>query len=88
MYQIAILAAIFAIGLVIAYAGNRLHKPIEFAIRFFVQVAVGAVAIIIFNVIFTPFDFKLAINPISAIIAGQLGVPGFAALIIIKLLIA
>jgi inhibitor of the pro-sigma K processing machinery len=88
MYQIAILAAIFVIGLVIAYAGNRLHKPIEYAIKFLVQVAVGVVAIIIFNVIFTPFDFKLAINPITAVITGQLGIPGFAALIIIKLLIA
>ena len=88
MYQLIILAGIVVVALLMVYAGNRLNKPFEVLARIGIQIAIGAVLIILFNIVFTPFDFKLALNPITAIIAGNLGVPGFAALIIIKLLVA
>lgn len=88
MYQLVILAAVLLIGVSILYTGKNLYKPLEYGGKVIVQVIIGAVVIVLFNVIAVPFDFRIALNPVTAAIAGYLGVPGFVALLIIKLLIA
>ncbi|WP_176719951.1 pro-sigmaK processing inhibitor BofA family protein [Desulfuribacillus alkaliarsenatis] len=88
MYQLLILAAVMLVGLFIIYTGKNLYKPLEIITKIFVQVAIGAVCIILFNTIASPIDFKLALNPVTAAITGYLGVPGFIALLVIRLVIA
>lgn len=87
MYQLVILSAIVVVGLILVYTGKNLYKPMELVGKVLVPIAVGIVFISIFNVMFAPLDFKLALNPVTAAIAGYLGIPGFVALIVIKMLI-
>ncbi len=87
MYQLVILSAVIVVALIVVYTGKNLYKPMELAAKILVPVVVGIVCISIFNVVFAPLDFKLALNPVTAATAGYLGIPGFVALIVIKLLI-
>ncbi|OEH84312.1 hypothetical protein BHU72_10935 [Desulfuribacillus stibiiarsenatis] len=87
MYQIMMLAAIAFIGISIVYAGQRFTKPAQVIARLVFQLAVGIIAILAFNLVATPFDVHIAVNPVTALITGYLGIPGFLALLCIHLFI-
>ncbi|WBW97553.1 pro-sigmaK processing inhibitor BofA family protein [Oceanirhabdus sp. W0125-5] len=56
--------------------------PMRILIKLAVNSAIGLLALIIVNAIGQNFDFSIAINPITVIIAGVLGVPGIVFLAI------
>ncbi len=70
------------IGLALLYLVIKLLK---WPIKLLINGIVGVVLLYITNYIGLYFNFYITINPITAIIAGFLGIPGVIFLIIFKL---
>lgn len=62
-----------------------LIKLLKWPIKIILNGISGVVILYIVNLIGTSFNFSLTINPITALIAGFLGIPGVIVLIIIRL---
>lgn len=78
----------FAFGLFLIYLiGLLLVIPIKVILRLIVNGILGGILLLVFNLIGGIFGLTLAINPLSAIIAGILGVPGIILLLIIKMIL-
>ena len=69
------------VGIVLLYLVIKLLK---WPIKLLINGVVGVALLFLTNYIGTYFNFQLDINVVSAIIAGFLGVPGIAFLIIFK----
>jgi inhibitor of the pro-sigma K processing machinery len=59
-------------------------KPVRFAGRLVVKLLVGALLLFFLNILGTNFGLHVPINAITTVVAGLLGIPGIAALAIIK----
>ena len=72
------------VGIVVLFL---LIKLLKWPMKIIINGILGVVILYIVNLIGTgtSFNFSLAINPITALIAGFLGIPGVIVLIIIKL---
>ena len=70
------------IGLVLLFLVIKLLK---WPIKILINGLVGIVLLYLTNYIGAYFDFSLGINPVTALIAGFLGIPGIIFLIIFKL---
>lgn len=62
-----------------------LIKLLKWPMKIILNGIIGVVILYIVNLIGTRFNFSLAINPITALITGFLGIPGVIVLIIIRL---
>lgn len=80
----SILAIFLAIGAVYLL-GMLLVLPIKLIVRLVVNGIIGAVALIIFNFFGTYIGVTIGVNPITALVAGFLGVPGVLLMIFIKI---
>lgn len=69
-------------GIVILFL---LIKLLKWPMKIILNGIIGVVILYIVNLIGTSFNFSLAINPITALITGFLGIPGVIVLIIIRL---
>lgn len=69
-------------GIVILFL---LIKLLKWPMKIILNGVIGVVILYIVNLIGTSFNFSLAINPITALITGFLGIPGVIVLIIIRL---
>ncbi len=81
------------IGILLAYAfvifaiylfGYLFLVPIKMICKIIFNSLVGAIFIILANLIGSAFDFHIPINLLTAIIVGILGVPGALLLIILQ----
>lgn len=80
-----VIAYIF--GIVLIYLIGRLMlTPVKLLIKLIFNALVGGVMLWGVNYVGASFDFAIAINPITALVAGFLGVPGVVLLIVMKLL--
>ena len=70
------------VGIVVLFL---LIKLLKWPMKIIINGILGVVILYIVNLIGTSFNFSLAINPITALIAGFLGIPGVIVLIIIRL---
>ncbi|WP_379971510.1 pro-sigmaK processing inhibitor BofA family protein [Ectobacillus sp. sgz5001026] len=86
MDHILIISVIVGCILLLLVMGASL-KPIRFIGSLFVKVAVGALFLFGLNVIGAQVNFHIPINFMTACISGLLGIPGVAALVIIKLFV-
>lgn len=78
----------FALGLVTLYIiGWLLLAPLKFLLKAISSSLLGAMALLLINVFGGLFSVTIAINPLSAFIAGYFGLPGIILLLIIKLII-
>ena len=69
--------AAFLIGLLLLFlVGRLLFVPFKLVIRLLFNAAVGGVLLWLVNLIGHQFGLSVPINPITALIAGFLGVPG------------
>ncbi|AKA71194.1 MULTISPECIES: pro-sigmaK processing inhibitor BofA family protein [Clostridium] len=59
--------------------------PLKILFKLVINAVLGAVLLIIVNIIGSYFNFYIGINAITALIAGFLGIPGVIFLIIFKL---
>lgn len=80
----SILAIFLAIGAVYVL-GMLLVLPIKLIVRLVMNGIIGAVALIIFNFFGNYIGVTIGVNPITALIAGFLGVPGVLLMIFVKM---
>ncbi|HEY8342605.1 MAG TPA: pro-sigmaK processing inhibitor BofA family protein [Calditerricola sp.] len=77
----ALLAGLVAVLLVQARSFFTPLRWIGYAV---VHVVVGALVIYFFNLFAEMADFRLPINPLTALVVGFGGVPGLVALVLLK----
>lgn len=70
------------LGIIILYLGIKFLK---WPIKVLLNGIMGVIILYIVNFIGSSFNFSIVINPITALIAGFLGIPGVAVLIIVTL---
>lgn len=79
--------AAFAFGLLLLYSLARLLLvPLRLVIKLLYNGILGGLMIGLVNLIGVYFNFYLALNPLNALIAGFLGIPGVILLIILQFL--
>lgn len=78
-----ILAVFLAIG-AIYIIGMLLVLPIKIIIKFIINGLIGAVLLFILNIFGSLIGITVAINPITALIAGFLGIPGVLLLLFLQ----
>lgn len=81
-------AGAFIFGFILLYILAKLiFGPIKLVIRLCVSAILGGLLLIIVNYIGAGFDFHIPLNPITALVAGILGVPGVVLLALIELFV-
>jgi inhibitor of the pro-sigma K processing machinery len=74
----------FAGGLVLLYIlGKIFVKPARFILKFILNGVAGGVLLWLINLIGNQYGFGIVINPITALIAGFLGIPGVILLLLL-----
>ena len=77
--------AVYAVALVALYlAGKLLALPLKWTLRLIGNALLGAVALVLINVIGGPLGLHIGVNPLTAGIVGVLGVPGVLLLVILR----
>ena len=80
--------AAYAFGIVILYAAARLlAPPVRFAARLLANTLAGLVLLFAFNIAGSFFGVRIPLNPVTALLAGALGIPGVALLLALKLFV-
>ncbi|QUH27224.1 pro-sigmaK processing inhibitor BofA family protein [Serpentinicella alkaliphila] len=78
----------YAVGLILLYLiGWILVIPIKIIIRLIWNGIIGGIILFVFNIIGGFFNISIVINPLTALIAGFLGVPGVILLIIFNYMV-
>ncbi|QZY57572.1 pro-sigmaK processing inhibitor BofA family protein [Crassaminicella profunda] len=78
----------YAFGLILLYIlGYILLIPIKWIIKFVYNGIIGGIILLLLNVAGGFFGIHIAINPITAIVAGFLGVPGVVLILFFKYLL-
>lgn len=78
----------FAAGLaLICLTGYLLLAPMKLLWRLLAGGILGAIALMLVNLIGAAFGFSVAVNPFTAMAVGFLGLPGAALVIILNLLL-
>ena len=78
----------FLFGLVMLYLiGMLLVIPIRLLIKLLINGIIGGVLLWIFNLIGGIFGLYIAINPLSAVIVGILGIPGVILLLVLQFIL-
>jgi inhibitor of the pro-sigma K processing machinery len=79
----------FALGLVLLYfTGWLLLAPLKFIMKLLVNGLLGGLMLLVIILIGGFFSVTIAINPLSAVIAGYFGLPGIILLLLLKLILA
>lgn len=79
----------FGVGIILIYMVGRMFlMPVRLVFRFIYNGLIGGIMLWVVNLIGGHMGFTIAINPLSALIAGFLGLPGVVLLILFKLFIA
>lgn len=82
-----IIAFLFGIILILL-VGKLFLMPLKLIFRLVYNAIIGGIMLWVVNIVGGYFGFYLVINPITALIAGILGIPGVLLLIAFKILIA
>lgn len=78
----------YAIGLILLYLiGMLLVIPIKIILKLIINGVLGGVLLFIVNLLGTFLGFSIVINPLTALIAGFLGIPGVILLFLIEKLL-
>lgn len=78
----------YAFGIILIYLiGRMLTMPIRLVFKLIYNGIVGGIMLWIVNFVGAYFNFTIGINPITALVAGFLGIPGVILLILFKLFI-
>ncbi|MEW6107410.1 MAG: pro-sigmaK processing inhibitor BofA family protein [Bacillota bacterium] len=87
MHVATFVAYAFALFLlyVVAYI---LYVPLKIIVRLTYNVIIGGVVLWLVNLVGGFFGLSVAINPVTALIAGLLGIPGLVLIIALKYVVA
>jgi inhibitor of the pro-sigma K processing machinery len=67
------------------FVGRVLTDPMKILLKLIYNGILGGLALILINLVGELFGFHIALNAVTAFVAGILGVPGVALLVIVKL---
>lgn len=82
------LVASFAVGLaLICLTGYLLLAPMKLLWRLLAGGVLGALALLVVNLLGGLFGFSINVNPFTAMAVGFLGLPGAALVIVLQLLL-
>jgi len=73
---------------IIFLVGRTFFKPLKIAAKVAVNVIIGALILWCINLLGSPLGMRLPINPITALTAGYLGIPGTILLVTLTVLLA
>lgn len=78
----------YALGLILLYViGYLLLFPFKWIIKLIYNGIIGGILLLVVNIVGKLVGFSIVINPITALVAGFLGIPGVIMLIFIERLI-
>ncbi|MBD1383478.1 pro-sigmaK processing inhibitor BofA family protein [Metabacillus arenae] len=83
MEPVVIFSIVGAAILLLLFVGAPV-KPLQWIGRLFIKVIVGAILLFLLNAFGTNLGLHIPINLVTSTITGLLGIPGLAALVIIK----
>jgi len=84
--QLSVEVLIYMAGFLLLLLLLRLlRKPFRFILRILISTLLGGTGLLLLNPFGGALGISLAVNPVTALIAGVLGLPGIAALLFIKL---
>ncbi len=76
----------YGFGILLIYLIGRIFLlPIRLVFKLIYNALIGGVMLWALNFVGAYFGFTLAINPVTALVAGFLGIPGVILLVLIKL---
>jgi len=79
----------YAFGLILLYlAGRVLIVPLRIVLKLVYNAVIGGVVLVILNFFGGYVGLSIAINPITALLVGFLGVPGIILLLVIKYILS
>lgn len=82
------LIASFAVGLaLICLTGYLLLVPMKFLWRLLAGGVLGALALMLVNLVGALFGFSVSVNPFTAMAVGFLGLPGAILVVLLQLLL-
>ncbi|MGB9793256.1 MAG: pro-sigmaK processing inhibitor BofA family protein [Thermacetogeniaceae bacterium] len=79
----AVLGALFGLFLVFLM-GQALWGPLRFLLKTAVRIALGGLLLFVVDAFAAAWGWSLSINPVSAFVAGFLGIPGVVLLALLK----
>lgn len=75
----------YAVGLLMLYiVGRILIMPLKIVLRLVYNALVGGIALLLLNGLGGYIGLHIALNPVTAIITGFLGIPGIIMLLVLK----
>ena len=77
------LAAVFGV-FVLYFVGKMLASPARFVLRVLLTGVVGAVGLLVFNLVAGLFSLSLGINAVTALVVGYMGLPGLVMLVLLQ----
>jgi inhibitor of the pro-sigma K processing machinery len=78
----------FALGLVLLYfTGWLLLAPLKVLLKLIINGILGGLTLLLINLVGGVFSVNIAINPLSALIAGYFGLPGIILLFLLKIIL-
>lgn len=79
----------YIIGILLFFMLGRLFLlPMKILLKLVYNIILGGLALIVINLVGSSFQFHISFNPVSALIAGLLGIPGVGLLVVLKFLLA
>lgn len=78
----------YALGLVLLYLiGWLLLVPLKLILRFFINAILGGIALWLLNLAGGLIGVSVAINPVTALTVGFLGIPGLLLILLLQFII-
>ncbi len=76
----------YLLGILIVFVGAKIFfVPLKKASKIFVNSLLGAVVLVIINLLGPFLNIYIGVNPVSALVLGLLGVPGLCLLMILQI---
>ena len=78
----------YAVGLLLLYVvGWLLLTPIKLLLKFLMNGVIGGLMLLVLNLVGGSIGVSVMINPVTALIAGFLGVPGVILILLLQVLL-
>lgn len=75
----------YIIGILLLYfLGKQFLIPVKYVLKLIYNALIGGIVLVIINFIGSAFQFQIALNIITALIVGILGIPGVLLIIILQ----
>lgn len=81
-----VLAYLFGI-LLVFFVGRIFLLPLKIVFKLIYNAIIGGIMLYVINFVGAHFGFTLALNPITALVAGFLGIPGIILLALVKVFV-